>query len=1330
MRKRMIALLLALVMAVPLFQSVPKVIRAESGISVPWDGETKTEPEEIEGVYQIGSAEELAWFAAYVNSLGDADTGVVEVDAVLLQDIDLGGQSWTPIGDTEYIVNAYAGTFDGQNHSVTGLKIDTTDTCFGLFRYVKGGTIQNLKVQGTVKSTQIVGGIIGRMNGGTVANCSMSGTVTTTGTSTKGYAGGIVGTIQAADGKLTGCCNTAAVQGSYAGGILGCNNLTGSPSIIRSCYNTGEITGITRSGGIAGQLQKGEMSYCYSIGQSTNGIAGFSNAEVMSCYYLADQTDDENTPPLGTAKDSYQVMPDRDKLLESLNADGSDLLFCADTWDINQGYPVLNWQLVSAVISVPVSSVAVLGEAKTGVILTAQAMGEADEAATNVVYQWAVSQDGKDFTDCDGETERNFLIPDTADYAGRYIRVTAVGEDESEAYEIIGPIAKSDTLILQENSEAVQKAKESLCLDQSVIKEATTIQLPKEWRGCVVSWTSSDPEIISQEGVVTLPEKNIVSVTLTAHITCGEAEADQLCTVDVWAAEVDPEVYLQKVVDSMKWDFKLLMPVFGEDTNILVKFRQVLERKGYEGITVTLQSTDDESLISKNGKITYPVIPGQGSFADGKQVQVVFHLTVGDTTVSYPSGNINALLVPWNTEDVRKILEQETDAALTETILCGDNRNLSSVVSDLTLPSCIEGDKYSFGQITWKSSDEAYLSISDENRQGSADAFDQPYVGKINQDQESHTVGLTATVKNPSTGVTVERVFEVTVLPMTEEQFGQTMETMKAILDCYTPDKLTDYTTKKVLDTETVTHDIQLVLPKDILTAEERISLNYGEYWDYWNYRFTVTSSDPEVIDVNGFRACVYRPLGEKASEDRPVTLQVKMESKTNPNFFVTKEIAVTVSHLDRAEINQALALMDRAKAGYAAGLLGANADTYSIIDNLTPYQEIVWNEDQSGVQYIYRYADRQNNGIVVDELPGWEEQEDWRLFHTSNKELLANETLLLEKTPAENTFVKVSSVLTDETFGKYYVKFQNSELYDAETLAKFKQLYKQPVSAYMMVVGAGNYTEAFVSMTPEQRAECCSKKLSEFKESLEAPISVSFTLLGMDGETIIARTEETSFTKGATVFDVFRKVLADHQIPYTAKGSYITSVNELSEYAYGDTSGWMYTVGGVFVNSYMNAQELSGGEDIVVKYVRDYTLGNFSAEPSPTPIPEIPTPVPSPATPAQSPADTSESVISEKPAATSVPAPDKRKKTVKQKKTIKKLTLIKCKRGSKKIAGKTIKKAKIVIQIRKKKYTATSGKKGKFVVKLKGKLRKKMKVKITVSKTGYRKRTKTLRIK
>lgn len=1077
MKKRLLSLLLALILIISMVPVFPALA------SSAWDGSTKTQPIQSDGIYQISSGDELAWFADATKTNG-------AINAVLTNDIDLNSKEWTPIGQpaSGYVTEAFSGTFDGQGHTISGLYINTSSAFYGLFYCVYGGTVKDVNVIGDVATTgNTAGGIVGKLQGGTIENCSFDGSVTAKGN----YVGGIVANIvtnSKATSNIIGCCNKGEISGKYAGGILG---YTTAKANISHCYNTGIINGTTRSAGISGQQTTGNISYCYNIGNSASGISGFSNATITNCYYLNDET----VTPGGSAS-GYEKITDAADLLDKLNADG-DKYFCEDSKNKNNGYPVLIWQ--------------------------------------------------------------NKLTPE---------------EEAAEQKK-------------REDTEKVKKALEELTIDTSAVKNNCILNLPFEIGGCSVEWTSSNTDIINNKGAVTLPDKNIVNVTLTAKIICGEMSDTKDFTISVWSENIDADVHLQTVLAAMEWNFKQLQPVYGQDSNIIVKFQNLLKSKGFDGITITINSTSDESLISKTGKIFYPSLD-ENSYANGKQVKTFFNLSLDGTTVTYPETNNYSLLIPWDTSSVKSNLEDAADELL-------KNSDLSAAAADLDLPSNIgrnEG-KYSFAWVTWESSDTSHISISDENRNGSADALYNSYIGKIHQDGEEHIVTLTATITNPSTDVTVKRTFAVMVAPLSDEELNQTLDKMDEILSCYTADKLTDSATKEQLNINCVDNDIQLIIPKNVVTADEIEKLNYGKYWDYWNYKFTVTSSDTDVIEINSFRAFVYRPLGEDASADKKITLTVKMESKANPNLFVTKDIDVIVKHLSRQELNDAMSLMDIAKTKYSDGLLGNNADTYSIIDNLSPYQEIVCNNDKSGVDFVRAHSDIQGNGIIVDTLPGWEEQEDWRLFRTSDKDLISNETLILNKTPIENTFVKINSVLTDETLGKYYTKFCNDKNYDVEALAKFKQLYKQPVSAYMMIVGTNNYTADFALMTADFKVQAYSAKLSSFKKALDQPISVTFTLLGLDGVSIISKTTESSFTKGTTVFDVFKKMIADNNMYYSSKGSYISSINGLAERDYGGSSGWMYSVDGVFVNSYMNAQELGGGEDIVVMYVRDYKDAN-----------------------------------------------------------------------------------------------------------------------------------------
>ena len=1086
MKKRIVSLILTAILLISTLSAVPAFA------SDAWNGTDKQEAECVDGVYQIGNGAELAWFSDYTKTNGSAS-------AVLTDDIDLNSKEWYPIGkpSSGYVTEAFSGTFDGQNHTVSGLSINATAAFYGLFWCVYGGTVKNLKVEGSVTTTgNTAGGIVGKLQGGTIENCSFAGSVN----AKKNYAGGIVGNVvtnSKVASSVVSCSNSASVTGVTAGGIIGD---TTAKVNVSCCYNTGAISGTSRSGGITGRQTAGTLSYCYNIGESKCGVSGFTNATVTNCYYLT-----QTATPGGSTGSNFQQITDKDTLLENLNA-GETKAFVADTKNKNNGYPILTWQ--------------------------------------------------------------NTKTPE---------------EEAAEAKK-------------KEDAEKVKTAVDELSLDYSTVKEECTLDLPKEYNDCEVAWTSSNAEIISDKGKVTLPDKNIVTVTLTATITRGEAVGTKEFNINVWSKNIDPDVYLRAVLDSMEWSFSSLQPKYGVDSNVITKLNTVLKNKGFDGITVTVKSTADESLVSSNGKIFFPQID-ENSFAEGKQVKVFFNLTFEGKTVTYPETDNYALLIPWNTDSVKAALETSADEQLGSDNIKDANDSLGNVTSNLTLPSNLNryGGKYKYASVTWQSSDPSHLEISDDLRKGGADAFYNPYLGKVYRDKQEHTVTLTALITNPTTEVSITRTYTVTIAPLSDSELSQSLDKMNAVLSCYTADKLTDMASKKKLDTSAVDNDIQLVIPKNVVTKSELSAINYGEYWDYWNYKFFVTSSDTDVIEINSFRGYVYRPLGESSLADKKVTLTVRMTSKENPNLFVTKDIDVTVKHLTREEINAQLALMDKAKESYANGLLGDNTDIYSVIDSLSPYQEIVWNSDKSSVDFVRNYSDIQGTGIKVDELPDWESQEDWRLFHTSNKDLISNETLILNETPNDDSFVKVNSVLTDESLGKYYNKFKDAKDFDKEALAKFKQLYKQPVSAYLLVLGKNNYTSDYAEMSVETKAQLFSSKLDSFKQENDKPISVTFTMLGLDGKTLISKVKVNSFTKGATVFDVFKKMIADNNMFFSAVGSYVSSINNLSEKQYGPNSGWMYSVDGVFVNSYMNAQELYGNENIVVMYVRDYTKANTS---------------------------------------------------------------------------------------------------------------------------------------
>ena len=331
MKKRFLALLLVLTLLVGL---MPAALAADT---LSGSG-TEDDP------YLLATAADLKAFRDMANAEASS-----KLCATLTADIDLGGEAWTPFeGPT--VGGAYAGTFDGANHTIKGLSVNlTSSTGAGLFGTVCGATIKNLKVEGNVSasSSAFVGGIVGRtQTSATIDSCSFAGTVTSTKKSGSSNAtAGIVGKVNKGPVTITNCANTATVNGNgnIAAGILGYG---GSNKVtIENCYNTGAISGQYYASGICGSTVKATSSIrnCYNSGTITATNGGNYYAGITANFR-------------GTISNSYYANPAADALYNGTpttaiavtSPEGlADMLgnaFQEDTAGANNGYPILVWQ--------------------------------------------------------------------------------------------------------------------------------------------------------------------------------------------------------------------------------------------------------------------------------------------------------------------------------------------------------------------------------------------------------------------------------------------------------------------------------------------------------------------------------------------------------------------------------------------------------------------------------------------------------------------------------------------------------------------------------------------------------------------------------------------------------------------------------------------------------------------------------------------------------------------------------------------------------------------------------------------------------------------------
>ena len=266
-----------------------------------WDGTTVTEPKLENGVYQISTGAELAWFAKTVNGRTN------NIKGKLTKDIELAGFPWTPIGNTS---KGFAGELDGAGFAVRNLYIYSTADNQGLIgRLGANGKVHDLTVTGSVTTTAAsAGGIVGYAPAQTsVINCLNEADVTA-----KTCAAGVVGKTQ--------------------GNVANANNAKKAP-VIKNCGNTGTITATDAKSGNAGGIAAIHMQYqmfggvftdCINVGSVTaskkaGGVTVTTNAKKLADgggnYYLSGCLNGSGDEPIigaeKTADELMEMLKDR-----------------------------------------------------------------------------------------------------------------------------------------------------------------------------------------------------------------------------------------------------------------------------------------------------------------------------------------------------------------------------------------------------------------------------------------------------------------------------------------------------------------------------------------------------------------------------------------------------------------------------------------------------------------------------------------------------------------------------------------------------------------------------------------------------------------------------------------------------------------------------------------------------------------------------------------------------------------------------------------------------------------------------------------------------------
>lgn len=274
------------------------------------------------GYYEINNGGKLFWFASYVNGdpthVEEATSKHLNINARLTSDISLhnpknsGATEWTPIGETSGTgTNAFAGTFDGQGHTISDLSITTLPSGAvrtGLFGTTYGGVVKDFTIKGSITlsagnkgDNSGIGGAIGATKYGTaVSGVTSYVNISNTSANALVHVGGVVGELYSSTAKQClyfGSINLQNASDSIGGVVGYINN-----SEIGYCANLGTVKTATAGayvGGVLGYLNNpsGKIHNCYNYGSVKNGggnhcgaiigwLRGGTDSNLTDNYYL------------------------------------------------------------------------------------------------------------------------------------------------------------------------------------------------------------------------------------------------------------------------------------------------------------------------------------------------------------------------------------------------------------------------------------------------------------------------------------------------------------------------------------------------------------------------------------------------------------------------------------------------------------------------------------------------------------------------------------------------------------------------------------------------------------------------------------------------------------------------------------------------------------------------------------------------------------------------------------------------------------------------------------------------------------------------------------
>lgn len=1174
-----------------------------------WDGTTKTAPKTENGVYQIGTAAELAWFADAVNN------GQTTISGKLTANINLNGKTWTAIGTSS---NKFAGTLDGDSHTVSGL---VTTGLVG--ELAEGGVVENLRVNCAIVSTSSLLGGVANSSAGTIRNCMVSGSITFSSGGYNGASaiGGIAGRTTG-NGVISGCVSRAVVKDAYDNSTYGTSAPLGGIAgyaygVVENCYFTGTLAVKKtqpnkiiqqKRGGLVGELNaNAELKGSYVAGEFAiadeskfGAVVGKVNsgATITNCAYLdtiAPQAAADGTTSGMTAHTADYMRSAEFAVDMGMNQDDGTL---------NGGFPVLPWQGGTVLSADDLKAAAAAANALQlrGMSAAAAAKkAKADWYAENVLglYDLTDNNDKADLCKEYGIEEPGEAVTNLHDYF-----LTAL---QKHFYKELGLDAENADLLKADATgvyqikgiEAVTVMLDDMESDEKVPRDCTTsLILPSTVQVTVngaektvaIDWKSDNGLVtVKDDGTadITAPAGGKATVTLKATLTSGSESKVKTFTLCLWSKAAEQQQTLDDIAAVITARNAAVRPLQGvglyndtTDANgkgVEKAFRRLLEEMGYADVAdkAVITYTDGSAKASGFDGAAHEYITANGDvkFFDGAvQLKEAYYAGL-EFKVAY--GGVEKTIttraiVGRSFDDVQA---QLTEAAKTLTweMIRGENTNeaetnttgawdrhavVGGITSNLTLPYSISG-RYDM-QVQWAVVDVAedsnclYISSDKDSASGVGNIVRpvRPAEGELPEDAGKETLiaRVTYTDFDDDPYIKEHITGQNGVEVYADVFFDITVAPFDIDATNEMQTAMKDKYQSLLVDfvDKTTKPDLSKV-DADLQMPRPYLLQQEGIMTDSYNQKVTMVSLTPDVLGFNGYHAMVYRPLpGEEAAEARYV---VTITTRSSGQLLARQEFSFTIQPFTQQELDDAAAFMTKAltENAYWDGIKNENTDKTKVTSDLYPFAEICKNEDGT-LKYVRGTVNMTFDGIEADDIPGWLDTEKYRCFRSSRPSVIENELLRVHQ-PEYNTTVTLDSVLTYTKYAQYWEKFGlNGTEETKEKYKLFEQFYKQPVSVDLRVTGLTGEDD------PNENAMITvTVQVDSYNENKHSFTGTNYTFTG-------------KASNDWTAWDAVKACLDNAKYEYTGSGAYLKSITDtksqtLGEKDDGKSSGWMFGV-------------------------------------------------------------------------------------------------------------------------------------------------------------------------